>query len=68
MFIRVTNNTNERRGDPLLININSIVSVYENHEEGGSLSTIIYGQNDMTWIVEESFGEVAAKIDFAGSR
>lgn len=64
MFIRVTNNSEGRKGDPLLININNIISVYENHEEGGSLSTVIYGQNNMTWFVEESFGEVAAKIDF----
>lgn len=68
MFIRVTNNVDGRNGDPLLININSIVSVYENHEEGGSLSTVIYGQNNMVWFVEESFSEVLAKIDLVKGR
>lgn len=68
MFIRVTNNAEGRRGDPLLINVNNIISVYENHEDGGSLSTIIFGQNNMTWYVEESFNQVLSKIEFCFNR
>ena len=62
MFIKVTNAFVDRRGDPLIININSIVSVFENHEEGGSLSTTIYSNPNLIWTVEESLGEVEKRI------
>lgn len=63
MFIRLINNTESRKGDPIIINVNSIISVYENHVDGGSLSTVIFGQNDLTWNVEESLEEVYNKIE-----
>jgi len=63
MFIRLINNTENRKGDPIIINVNSIISVYENHVDGGSLSTVIFGQNDLTWNVEESLEEVYNKIE-----
>lgn len=63
MFIRLTNSFGERRGDPLLININSIVSVYENHEDGGSLSTAIFANTQLIWYVEESIKQVEDKIN-----
>jgi hypothetical protein len=65
MFVKLTNTAPDRKGDPLLINVNSIISVFENHEEGGSLSTIVYGGPNLTWLVEESFGEVADRIEKA---
>jgi hypothetical protein len=65
MFIRLVNTLNERRGDPLIININSIVCVYEEHVPGGSLSTVIYANPQLAWHVEESVAQVEAKIDEA---
>ena len=62
MFIRLTNSFGERRGDPLLININVITTVYENHVEGGSLSTTIYANDNLLWQVEESLSEVEKRI------
>lgn len=65
MFIKVTNALPDRLGDPLLVNVNAIVSVYENHVEGGSLSTIIYSNDKLFWTVEESLSEVEARIENA---
>ena len=62
MFIKVTNASPERAGDPILLNINSILSVYENHEESGSLSTVIFSTNGLTWVIEESIEKVHSLI------
>lgn len=68
MFIKVTNSFPDRKGDILLININSIVSVYENHEDGGSLSTVIYSSPQLIWHVEESVEVIYKKITEALSK
>lgn len=65
MFIKVTNATDMFKGEPLLINVNNIISVYEDHGEVGSLSTKIYGGRDLVWTVEESFEQVHSKINEA---
>jgi uncharacterized protein YlzI (FlbEa/FlbD family) len=65
MFIKVKNAAEGRKGDPLLINVNHILSIYENHPDGGSLSTVIYSFNGLNWIVEESFTEISNKIEDA---
>lgn len=62
MFIKLTNALPDRLGDPLLVNINVITSVYENHVQGGSLSTTIYSNDKQFWHVEESFNEVERRI------
>ena len=61
MFIRLTNMFHERKGDPLYINVNHIIVVYEDHEPGGSLMTQVHAEG-LTWTVEESFGEVMKLI------
>lgn len=68
MFIRLTNATEGRKGDPILINVNHILSVYENSTEGGSLQTIIYGFNGLNWTVEEGFSTVEQKIKEAKTK
>ena len=65
MFIRLKNAKENMRGNPLLININSIVSIFEDHVEGGSLFTVIYSNKEMSWIVEEGIEEVYKKIEEA---
>lgn len=68
MFIKVTNAVLGRRGDPLILNINMINSVFENHVEGGSLSTMIYHSDNLNWAVEESLEKVHALINEAIAR
>jgi hypothetical protein len=65
MFIKLTNASEGRKGDPILINVNHILSVYENPTDGGSLQTVIYGFNNLSWTVEEGFSVVAQKIQEA---
>jgi hypothetical protein len=61
MFIRLTNMVQDRKGDPLYINVNHIKVVYEDHEPGGSLITQVHAEG-LTWTVEESLGEVIKLI------
>lgn len=61
MFIRLTNMVQDRKGDPLYINVNHIKVVYEDHVPGGSLMTQIHAEG-VTWSVEESLGEVMKLI------
>ena len=65
MFVKLTNAAEGRKGDPILINVNHILSVYENPTDGGSLQTVIYGFNSLSWTVEEGFSVVAQKIQEA---
>ena len=65
MFIKVTNAFSERAGDPLVININSIVAVYEDHVPGGSLKTIVWASDKLNWHVEESVEKIHSLIKAA---
>ena len=65
MFIKVTNMLKDRAGDPLLINVDKIVSVYEDHVEGGSLKTVIYISDNLFFHVEESIEKVYSLIKSA---
>lgn len=61
MLIKLTNAANNPlKGNPLYINTEWIVSVYEvAREEGGSLVTVIYGGPlGISWEVEESLNQV----------
>jgi hypothetical protein len=62
MFIKLTNAIDERKGDPLHINVNHIKVVYEDHVLGGSLITKVHSEN-VTWTVEESLGQVMKLIE-----
>lgn len=68
MFIKVTNSHLERAGDPILINVNSIVSVFEDHVGGGSLRTVIYSSDNLFWNVEESVEKVYSLIKMATNK
>lgn len=63
-FVKLTNNAERRKGDPVYININHIVSVFEEPTNGGSLATVVFGGigNGTRWVVEEGPGEVIKKI------
>ena len=63
-MLKFTNTFNERKGDPLYIHEDWIVAIYENHNQGGSLSTVIFGgPHNTEWQVEESLGEVIKIIN-----
>ena len=64
-MIRFTNASDGRKGDPIYINSEWIVSVFEEHQEGGSLSTVVFGGpgNGTPWFVEESLSEAIKLID-----
>jgi hypothetical protein len=58
--IKLTNDTEAFKGNPIYINPDWIVAIFENSAEpGGSLKTIVYGGPQGTsWEVEESPAEV----------
>lgn len=65
-MLKFTNRWHGKEGDPLYINKDWIAAVYENHLEGGSLTTAIFGGPHHTeWHVEESLKEVIEIIEGA---
>lgn len=60
-MIKLTNATEIHKGNPIYINPEWIVAVFEtNAEPGGSLRTVVYGGPQGTsWEVEESPADVA---------
>ena len=67
MMLRFTNATSGRHGDPIYLNKDWIISVYEQPTDGGSLKTIIFGGpgGGIPWTVEESLSEVIKIINEA---
>ena len=64
MLIKFTNAADNLKGNPLFINVDAIVSVFELPNDGGSLKTIVWGgPTGVGWEVEESLGEVIKKIN-----
>ena len=65
-MLKFTNRNSDRIDDPLYISKDWIVSVFENHQNGGSLTTVIYGgPKCIEWYVQESLGEVIKIINEA---
>ena len=63
-MLRFTNRAGGREDDPVYISSEWIVAAYENHAEGGSLTTVIYGGPHGTeWNVAESLNEVIKIIE-----
>jgi len=62
--IKLTNATEQFKGNPIHINPDWIVAIFENSvEAGGSLRTIVYGGPQGTsWEVDESPAEISALI------
>ena len=71
MLVKFTNAAEGLEGNPIYINTEWIVSVYETNkgEEGGSLVTIVFGgPGGIAWEVEESLEEAQKKINSAVGR
>ena len=65
-MIKFTNASEGRKGDSIYINSKWIVTVFEEHQEGGSLSTVIFGgPGGVPWFVEESLSEAIKLINGA---
>jgi hypothetical protein len=65
-MIKFTNSSEGRKGDPIYINSEWIVTVFEEHQEGGSLATVVFGGPGGTpWFVEESLSEAIKLINGA---
>ena len=65
-MIKFTNAAMHRKGDPIYINSEWIVTIFEDHIEGGSLATVVFGGPGGTpWFVEESLSEAIKLIDGA---
>lgn len=66
-MIKFTNASAGRKGDPIYINSEWIVSVFEEHSEGGSLATVVFGGpgTGTPWFVEESLSEAIKLINGA---
>jgi hypothetical protein len=62
MFIKLTNAADGRQDDPIHINSEHITAVYEDHTDGGSLITKVYGQTGIVWTVQESLSEVVKML------
>lgn len=64
MMLKFTNAVGPYSGNPLYINSEWIVSVYEESTDGGSVNTVIYGgPSGIPWYVEESLNEVVKIIN-----
>jgi hypothetical protein len=68
MLIKLTNAAEEHKGNKLFLHSDWIVSVFQvATQEGGSLSTIIYGGPlGTSWNVDESPEEIQKLINTAG--
>lgn len=68
MMAKFVNRMQGRLGDPIYINVNRILSVYEEPTKNGSLSTVIFAEDGKFWYVEEGLSEAVKKINEAFSK
>jgi hypothetical protein len=68
MLIKLTNAAEEHKGNKLFLHSNWIVSVFQIAlQEGGSLSTVIFGgPTGTSWNVEESPEQIQSLINTLG--
>ena len=63
MLIKLTNGAAMHKGNPIYINKDWIVSVYEAPSDQGMFKTLVYGgPTGSTWEIEESPAEVYKRI------
>jgi hypothetical protein len=52
MILKLTNNNVHQKGNPILINMDHIISVYEDEIEGDKV-TVLYSNTNQSWYVAE---------------
>ena len=63
-LIKLTNTSREFKGNPIYINKDWVVSVYEQPIDGGCLATVVYGgPAGCCWTVEEGLKEVKDMLE-----
>jgi len=62
MLLKLTNVTEGRFGDKLIINSEYIISFFETKNKDGKNITIAYGLNNNSWEVKESIDEIMKNI------
>ena len=64
-FIRLTNDVEAHKGNPIYINIDHITAVYDAApQQGGSLKTFVFGgYTGVQWEVEQSPKDVVKMIE-----
>lgn len=63
-FIKLTNDNDAHKGNPIHINVDHITAIYEAAAESGGIKTFIFGgHTGILWEVEESANRVLDKIE-----
>lgn len=64
-MLKFTNNSERYKGNPVYINSECIISIFEEPTDGGSLATVIFGGfgPPQKWTVEEGLSEVIKIIN-----
>ena len=64
-MLKFTNSNERYKGNPVYINSECIISVFEEPTNGGSLATVIFGGfgSPQRWNVEEGLSEVIKIIN-----
>lgn len=63
-FIKLTNDTEAHKGNPIYINVDHITAVYEVAQPPGGFKSFVFGgHTGVQWEVEESPKEVINKIE-----
>lgn len=59
-FIKLTNNFDKFKGTPIYLNVDHIVSIYDEVDDTGMSRTKVYGDdgNMTVWDVEESASQI----------
>ena len=63
-FIKLTNNFEKFKGNPIYINVDHIVAVYDDMDANGMTRTIVFGSvNGIMWDVEEPVSKIIKMIE-----
>ena len=62
-FIKLTNNSDAHKGNPIYINVDHITAVYDAVIEGGNVRTFVFGgHTGVQWEVEQTPKQVVDLI------
>jgi hypothetical protein len=63
-FIKLTNDAQHHKGNPIYINVDHITVIYDAVIEGGGFKTFVYGGSQgVTWETEESPKKIISMIE-----
>jgi hypothetical protein len=63
-FIKLTNDTEAHKGNPIYINVDHVTAVYEVANPPGGFKTFVFGgHTGVQWEVEESPKDVINKLE-----